>query len=92
MAKEGRTEAGLKVEEAFLTKLRAEAKITAWSDVERKKAKRSKSEQKAAPPKPCKSIEEAKKGLMVFLDRMFGNPAWCCGRFFRHFELFLPLI
>lgn len=68
LAKEGRTEAGAKVEEAFLTKLRAEAKITAWSDAERKKAKRSKSDQKAAPPKPTKSIEEAKKGF----DGFFG--------------------
>ena len=68
MANEGRTEAGLKVEEAFLEKLRAEAKIEVWTDAERKKAKRNKSEQKVIPAKPCKSLEDARKGF----DGFFG--------------------
>jgi len=69
MAKEGRTEAGLKVESDFLTKLWEEANIVVWSDDERKKAKRQKSEQRALPEAPRKSVKEAMKGF----DGLFGN-------------------
>jgi len=63
MAKEGRTEAGLKVESDFLTILREEANIVVWLDAERKKAKCRKSEQAALPERPRKSVEEAMKGF-----------------------------
>lgn len=63
MAKEGRTEAGLKVESDFLARLREEANIAVWSDEARKKAKRRKSEQRALPEAPRKSKEEAMKGF-----------------------------
>ena len=56
-AKEGRTEASLKMESDFLTRLREEANIAVWSDEERKKAKRRKSEQRALPEAPRKSAD-----------------------------------
>jgi len=69
MAKEGRTEAGLKVKSDFLTKLREETNIVLWLDDERKKDKHRKSEQRALPEAPRKSVEEAMKGF----DGLFGK-------------------
>jgi len=69
MAKEGRTEAGLKVESDFLKRLREEANIVVWSDEERKKARRRKLEQRALPEAPRKSAEEAMKGFDGLFDK-----------------------
>ena len=68
MCKEGRSEEGLAVEKAFMVKLWEEAKITVWSDEDRKKAARRKSGQPALPKKPKRSVEEAKKGFDGLFD------------------------
>ena len=68
MAKEGRTQKGHEVEQAFLTKLRAEKGITVWTHKERLAAKKRKSTQPAVIQKAAKSLEDAQKGFDGLFD------------------------
>ena len=64
MAEEGRSEEGLKVEEAFLKRIRSDYGCTVWTPEERASAKRSnKAADEPRPKKPRRSIEETKKGF-----------------------------